>query len=949
MRDPRATTTYSADNKEWDFENGRLENSNPKSQNLKLDEPPIDYRSNLRFCDFGFEFSNRPFSKSQTLPRPARPLLVALLLLLLTIPILAQSPITPPRSHFGFNIGDDYVLANYTQMIDYWQKLDRESDRLSLVDIGKTSEGRTMTMAVITSPTNQSRLSAYRDTARRLSKAENLTDSQARELAAEGKAIVWIDGGLHASETVGSQQLIETVYRLTSSNDSETQRILDDVIVLACIANPDGMELVSDWYMRESDPMRRSTAGIPTLYQKYAGHDDNRDFYMSALSETRAINNILYRDWFPQIVYDHHQSGPEGTVMFSPPFRDPFNFNLDPLVITMLEEVGGAMHSRFAAEGKPGVVSRSASSYSTWWNGGMRTSPYFHNMIGILTETIGNPTPMQVPFVAARQLPAGDNPAPVEPQTWHFKQSIEYSVTANLAVLDYASRNKDRLLLNVYRMGRNSIERGSRDTWTTTPIALTGAKDLQALRKPEARDPRGYVIPSDQPDFLTAIKFVNALTWNGVDVLRASSNFRIGSKTYPAGSFVVKTAQAYRPQILDMFEPQVHPDDFAYPGATPTPPYDNAGWTLAYQMGVRFDRVLEMLDGPFAPVARELRPAPGAITQSDRPAGYLFTHDANDAFVAVNRLLAAGESVYWLTQEYSVNGRGWPVGAHYVRAGAATLPTLQKLAQDTGLSFQAVSRAPDRDALQLRPVRIGLLDQYGGSSASGWTRLVLEQFEFPYTVVYARTLDAGNLEDRFDVLILVDGAFSANEPREPRNVPAEYAERVGGLTTGSTVPQLKAFLEKGGSILAIGNSANLGLNAGLPISNALAGIPNTRFYVPGSILQARIERNNPITYGLDDRADFFFDRSPAFELGDNARRGGVHPLAWFDGEKSLRSGWALGQEKLKDAVAVLEAPVGKGKLVLYGPNILFRAQPHGVFKLLFNAIYAGHATRVDLK
>jgi hypothetical protein len=725
--------------------------------------------------------------------------------------------------------------------------------------------------------------------------------------------------------------------------------MLDDVIVLACIANPDGMELVSDWYMRESDPMRRSTAGIPTLYQKYAGHDDNRDFYMSALSETRAINGVLYRDWFPQIVYDHHQSGPEGTVMFSPPFRDPFNFNLDPLVITMLEEVGGAMHSRFVSEGKPGVVSRSASNYSAWWNGGMRTSPYFHNMIGILTETIGNPTPMQVPFVAARQLPAGDNPFPVEPQTWHFQQSIEYSVTANFAVLDYASRNKDRLLFNVYRMGRNSIERGSRDHWTTTPAALAEAKDIQAMRKPENRDPRGYVIPSDQPDFLTAIKFVNALTWNGVDVLRASSDFRIGGKTYPSGSFVVKTAQAFRPQVLDMFEPQRHPDDFAYPGGPPTPPYDNAGWTLAYQMGVRFDRLLETFDGPFVPVERELRPAPGVIAQSERPAGYLFTHDANDAFIAVNRLLAAGDSVYWLTEEFNVNGGNWPAGAHYVRAGDATLTRLQRLAQDTGLSFQAVSRAPDREALQLRPVRIALWDQYGGSAASGWTRLVLEQFEFPYTVVYSKTLDAGNLEDRFDVLILVDGTFSANEPRAPRNVPAEFADRVGGLTTGATVPQLKAFLEKGGSILAIGNSANLGLHAGLPISNAVAGLPNTRFYVPGSILQARIERNNPITYGLADRADFFFDRSPAFQVADNARRSGVRALAWFDSDKSLRSGWALGQENLKDTFAVLEASVGKGKLVLYGPNILFRAQPHGNFKLLFNAVYAGHATRADLR
>jgi hypothetical protein len=876
-------------------------------------------------------------------------------ILLLTLPALAQSPITTPRAHFGFNIGDDYSLATYTQMIAYWQRLDRESERLSLVDIGKTSEGRTMTMAIVTSPANQARLSAYRDIARRLAKAENLTDAQARELAAQGKAIVWIDGGLHATETVGSQQLIETVYRLISATDSETQRLLNDVIVLASIANPDGMELVSNWYMREPEPTGRSLTGVPTLYHKYAGHDDNRDFYMSALPETRAINTVLYREWFPQIVYDHHQSGPEGTVMFSPPFRDPFNFNLDPLVMTMLEEVGGAMHSRFAAEGKPGVVSRSAATYSTWWNGGMRTSPYFHNMVGILTETIGNPTPMQVPFVVSRQLPTGDNPFPIEPQVWHFRQSIEYSVTANLAVIDYASRNRDRLLYNVYRMGRNSIERGGRDSWTTTPVALAGVpaggeNRFQALRKPEDRDPRGYVIPSDQPDFLTAIKFVNALTWNGVDVLRAPSEFRIGSKSYPAGSFVVKADQAFRPQVLDMFEPQRHPDDFAYPGGPPVPPYDNAGWTLAFQMGVRFDRVLEGFDGSFVRVEADLHPAPGTITQAERPAGYLFTHDANDAFIAVNRLLAAGDSVYWLTADYSVNGRSWPVGSHYVRSGDGTLARLQRLAQDTGLSFNAVARAPERQALQLRPLRIALWDQYGGSAPSGWTRLVLEQFEFPYTVVYPRTLDSGDLRDRFDVLILAaDATFAATEPRAARNVPPEYADRVGGLTTAVTVPRLKAFLESGGSVLALGSASNLGTLLGLPVSNAVANLQRTRFYVPGSILRARVEKENPITFGLSESADLFFDRSPSFNLGENAQRSGVRSLAWFDSEKSLRSGWALGQENLKDTSAVVEASVGAGKLVLYGPNILFRAQPHGVFKLFFNGIYAGHAKPVDLR
>jgi hypothetical protein len=883
--------------------------------------------------------------------------IAAILLVLFLPPTLAQQPLTSPRQQFGSNIGDDYFLVNYSQMIDYWKKLDQESDRLRLVDIGKTSEGRTMTMAIITSAENQRSLDRYQDISRRLARAENLTEAQARALAAEGKAVVWIDGGLHSNETLGAQQLIETVYQLAGATDPETNRVLNDVIVFATIANPDGMELVSNWYMRQPNPTLRSLAGLPTLYQKYAGHDDNRDFYMSALSETRAINAVLYRDWMPQIVYDHHQSGPEGTVMFSPPFRDPFNFNFDPLVMTMLDEVAGAMHSRFAAEDKPGVVSRSAANYSAWWNGGMRTSPYFHNMIGLLTESIGNPTPMQIPFVPAKQLPTTSSPYPIRPQAWHFRQSIEYSLTANRAVIDYASRNKDRLLFNIYRMGRNSIDRGSRDSWTVTPDAIAevqaapqNTRTIQMLRKPEDRDPRGYVIPSDQPDFLTAIKFVNALIWNGVRVERASSTFRIGGKTYPAGSFVVKTAQAFRPHILDMFEPQDHPDDFAYPGASPTPPYDNAGWTLAYQMGVRFDRVLDGFDGPFAVIPGIVSPPAGAITQVDRPAGYLFTHEANDAFVAVNRLLAAGETVYWLTQDYTVAGRSWPAGTHYVRAGNSTLTKLEQLTRDVGLSFQGVQRAPERQALQLKPVRIAVWDQYGGSAPSGWTRLVLEQFEFPYTIVYPQKLDAGNLASSFDVLILVDDStFSTGDARVTRNVDPQYADRAGGLTTATTVPQLKKFLEAGGTILAVGSSTSLASHAGLPVVDAVAGLPNTRFYVPGSIVQARVDRENPIAYGLAGQVDFLFDRSPAFRMDDEAKRSGVRAVAWFDTDKPLRSGWALGQAYLKDTAAVLEAPVGKGKLVIYGPEILFRAQPHGTFKLLFNGIFAGHAQPVELK
>src|SRR5437867_571447 len=593
---------------------------------------------------------------------------LGLFVILITATTLqAQNRITNPKEHFGNNIGDDYFLANYTQYEAYLKKLDQESDRLQVFDMGKSSEGRTMHLGIITAPANFRNLARYKEISRRLALAEDLTDEQAKAMAVEGKAVVWIDGGLHATEVLGAQQLIETIYQLVSLNDAETQRFLNDVIILTCLVNPDGMELVSNWYMREPDPMKRSTAAIPVLYNKYAGHDDNRDSFMVNLSETDAINRVMIREWLPQIMYNHHQSGPAGTVMFSPPFRDPFSYLYDPLMISQLDEVAAAMHSRFLAEGKPGVTMRSGSNYSTWFNGGLRTTAHYHNMVGILTESIGNPTPQEIPLVFRQQLPRQDLPLPIEPQVWHFRQSIDYSITANRAVLDIASRKKDQFLYNMYLMGKNQINEGKRDSWTMSPHrlealeqaanaeraqgqrgaapgaaasgggrggALTGEaakKYLAMMHDPALRDARGYVLPSDQPDFLTAIKFANTLIKNGIAVHTARSSFTVNGKNYPSGSLVLFTAQAFRPHLLDMFEPQDHPDDFAYPGAPPTPPYDSAGWTLAYQMGVRFDRILDAFDGPFEKLPAEVKPPAGRITQVEAPAGYLLSHAVNDS------------------------------------------------------------------------------------------------------------------------------------------------------------------------------------------------------------------------------------------------------------------------------------------------------------------------------
>ena len=849
---------------------------------------------------------------------------LAAVLLALVVSPLAQTRITTPKEQFGFALGDDYHLANYTKISEYWRKLDAESDRLVVQEIGKTAEGRPHLMAIVTSPQNHKNLARYKQISLRLGLAEGLDDAGARALSNEGKAVVWIDGGLHATETLGAQQLAQTVYEMVSRTDAETMRFLNDCIILFVHANPDGNELVADWYMRGSDPAKRVLGNLPRLYQKYIGHDNNRDFFASTQAETENINRVLYHEWMPQILYNHHQSGPQGTVAWSSPQRDPYNFNLDPLLILGLEALGTHMHQRLASEGKPGMTKSAGGPYDGWWNGGIRNTGNFHNIIAILTETIGSPTPMRIPFVAQRQIPTRDLPYPIAPQEWKFRQSVEYSISFNRAVIDYAARNREPLLFNIYRMGQRAIQRGNEDTWTPSPTRINAAKSMEDLRKPEHRDPRGFIIPADQPDFPTAIKFINALREVNVTVHRATKEFSVGGKKYPAGSFAVFTAQAFRPHVMDMFEPQDHPNVFPVPGGPPTPPYDNAGWTLAFQMGVQFDRIMEPLSGPFEKVTAWNLPVAVPTLTGAKP----LDRRVNDSVVAVNRTLKAGGTVFKTHQHFAASG-------------------------------EAASR--------VRAPRVGLWDQYGGSMPSGWTRWILEQFEFPFSRVFAPELDAGNLNAKYDVLIFVDGAIPGAGAGSGRgggrgsgggggrggapeltaaDVPAEYRTHIGRMTAEQTIPQLRQFVEAGGTIVAIGSSsANLAAHFKLPVENHLVenGEPLTRakYFVPGSVLTAKVDTAHPVAAGMKERTDFFFDNSPVFTLrpGDTS----VRAIATFDTETPLHSGWAWGQKYLKGGVVAAEATLGKGRIYLFGPEILQRAQPHGTFKLLFNALFESAA------
>ena len=871
--------------------------------------------------------------------------------------------ITSPKSHFGFNIGDNYHLATFTQTEAYLKKVAVESNKVKMVSIGKTEEGRNHYMMIVSSPANLKRLTHYKEISQKLAHAEDLSDAEAAQLAKEGKAVVWIDGGLHATEVVGIHQWIETLYQIITRNDEETNRILANTIILFVHANPDGQELVSNWYMRNNDTLKRSTSQLPRLYQKYIGHDNNRDFFMMNMSESKNMSRQQYIEWMPQVLYNHHQTGPPGSVVAGPPYRDPFNYVYSPLLVTGIDALGAAMSSRLNAENKPGYTMKGGSVYSTWWNGGLRTTAYYHNIIGLLTEIIGNPTPMTIPVTPQRLIPNSATPFPITPQKWYFKSSIDYSISLNYAVLNYATRYKDELLLNIYKMGRQSIEAGSKDSWTLTPkksdmlaaYMKAEKKDtkLDSVALPlyakvyknnDLRDPRGFIVPIDQTN--TAIDFINILINSGIKVQKATADFSVNGKKYSAGTYIVKTNQAFRPHVIDMFEPQDHPNDFLYPGGPPVRPYDAAGWTPAFTMGIQFDRILDDFNGPFETIPYgSIQKAIGKLNTVNAKTAYSMSVKENDAFIVVNDLLKKGITVQKNKDVFCFS------------ISPASTEIVNQAIKEQGVLVNEINEIPT-DAHGIKSLRIGLWDKYGGSMSSGWVRWILEKHNFDFTIIYPKEINAGHLNDNYDALVFVESAIpsivpearSPYEENEPNvdEIPAEYQNRLGKITAEQSIPAIKTFIENGGSVITIGSSANLAYHLKLPVKNALVEmvngaertLPGEKFYIPGSIMQMTVATNEAANWGMTAKTDVYFNMSPVFKLqADAIANKEVTPLGWYASATTLRSGWAFGQAYLQDGVAAFKAKLGKGNLYVLGPEITFRGQTHSAYKMLFNQLY----------
>jgi uncharacterized membrane protein len=862
-------------------------------------------------------------------------------------PHLATAQVPTPESVLGYPVGADFELATYEQSIEYFQRLAAASDRIELQEIGVTSYGRPWYIALISSADNLRNADRYRDIAHQLAyPTDDMTDEDARALATEGKAIVHIDGGMHATEVAHAQHTIQLAYDLvTGDDDPEIARILDDVIlVLWPSINPDGQTMVSDWYYSNMGTPYE-VSGTPFLYQKYIGHDNNRDGYMINQIESRTITRID-RLWEPQIVYNHHQTAPFPARIWIPPFAEPISPNVHPLMWRTVNLIGMAMAAALEERGQKGAV-HMGSGFDNWYPGFADHANSFHNVASLLTETAlyryATPhfyTTNDFPRNQRGLRPQSLYASPWEGGWWRIGDAVDYMLTASVSVLDVAAKYKDDLLFNRYQAARDVI-----------------AEHREA-------PPYGFFIPQKQRDPVAAVEMLRRLAFNGIDVKRLTAPITFDGVTHPAGTWVIPMDQPNANFVRQLFAVQEYPDLREYPEGPPDQPYDVSGWTLPYQFDVRVVEartpfgadVRGMLEDVSAeplpwnaegdaqpwdsppgvgydsnPVARGIVPPAGSVTGG----GSALILDAaeNNAYRALNQAWAAGGRVSFAPGTAAADSGSAGASGSWLIEGLSGSQR-QTLVDD--LRLQA--RGGSMSAGPVAKPRIGLYRPWSASMDEGWTRWLYEMYDFDFTSLRNADVRAGDLESRYDVIVLADiRAGSIINGSATGSVPPRYAGGIGA----EGVRELDAFVRSGGTLVTLNGSSNFAIDAfHLPVKNVVSGVPRDEYFAGGAIIEMLVDPSHPVMSGMPARAKVFVGGSPVFTTEDDFS-GRVLAKYPEDGSPLL-SGYFLGEEHVEGYAAALEVEHGAGRVVLLGLKPQWRGQPFGTFKVLFNAsLYTG--------
>ncbi|MGD2120103.1 MAG: M14 family metallopeptidase [Gemmatimonadota bacterium] len=855
-------------------------------------------------------------------------------------PSFLSAQVTSPEAYLGFKPGADFHLMTYEQAMGYFELLASQTDRMLVLDMGETTAGRRMKYGVVSSAENLRRLDHFKELNRRISLPRGLSDQEAQALAEEGKAFVWIDGGLHGTEVAPAQLLPQLAYDLVTGDDRQMEMIRENVIALLVFANPDGMTIVSDWYMGNvGTPYEVSP--IPWLYHEYVGHDNNRDSFMANLVETQNMNRAHSLEWYPHILYNQHQTGPFPARIWTPPDAEPTNPNVHPLIVRWKNHIGTAMGKAFEENGQPGAISR--IRYDTWYPGYATQVVDGHNVASILTETqlYRYATPQHFTVndfpEAHRDLTRGVfYPSPWPGGWWRIGDAVAYNSTACKAVLEVAARYRNELIYDKYRAGVDVVSR--------------------FLDEP----PYGYIVPADQPNRSSAALLMERMLINGVEVYTADEAFEHNGIPYPAGTFVLPTSQPFGLFLKNIFERQTYPDLREYSHlwqglvnpedweGGPLRPYDGVGWTLPLQMGVEYREMSSSLSVGLTRIEAVDLPV-----KAPSGGAFVFGAEDNASITAAMALLEAGVEVRRATEPFVLGGEPFRTGTYVVRGGGNAQRLVAEIARDTGL--QVWNGSPGVPTVRIRFPRIGLHKAWVASMDAGWITYVFDTYGIPFQSVTNAEIKAGDLGNRFDVLVFADqSASDIIDGHAVGTIPPDY---VGGIGDEGLVG-LRDFVREGGRLLCNNRSCDLPLEYfDIPVTNVLREVSPDSFNVPGAILKAEFDAEHPVAYGMEERGTIFFSGGRAFEIGgldpdtegeaESAQANGpgeldegrIRVVASYPDEPLLLSGWMIGDHYLQERAAALDIPLGEGRVLAFGFNVHNRAQARSTMRMLFNALF----------
>jgi hypothetical protein len=831
--------------------------------------------------------------------------------------LLQGNAVQRPDDFFGFHIGADGELARYPKIVEYLQHLSKTTNRVKFEEVGKTTMGNPYVLATISAPENLARLDRLVEINRRLADPRGLSEAQARTLAQEGRAFYFVYGTIHSTEVGNTQSLIEIAHRLATDSSPDIKQILDNVVVLLVPSqNPDGQYLVIDhWYKTKGTPFTRV---YPDLYHKYVGHDDNRDWFMFTQKETRLAVGIQNK-YKPIITHDMHQKG-GGARIFVPPFDDPYDPNVHPIIAQGIMTAGQAMASALVAQAKGGV--EWLSTYDLW--APARQYMVYHGQPRILTEIAS--VNLADPIVNTDGTPIGPQearwnfPLPYRQSAWRLRDIVDYGDIVAIAGMSHVAKNRTAWLENFYRIHADWVNR-------KTP-------------------PYAFVIPASQRDPFETYELLDIMRIGDVEIHQAKAAFKAGGKDYASGSWVIKTAQPYGAFAKTMLERQKYPDLRQYPGGPPKPPYDVTGQTLGLLMGVDVDQVEQPFEAPLEPV-KDLKPQAPAFPMSAHGV-YRMDPGSNAPFMAVAKLQAANVPV-----ARAATSDGLPAGTWIVPVTAESTRILTEVSRATGMRVTTADRAVG-DVYRLKPnTRIGL---WRGANVmpAGWLKWLFEQYGFNHKAI-ASTDFQSDLAAQYDTIVLPDGTSRQTivTGLNPQRNDKEWAWAYGVGEDGWK--KLGDWVRGGGTLVAIGSAVetarallDLPIEASLPARAGGRGAASAplQFYCPGSLLQNEFNTSHPVAFGMPGTWPVFFEGDQAYRLkpGFSIQSEAVsrYPVKGA----ILQSGWLLGEEFLRDQANVVAFHVGKGYVVTMGSQIDFRTQPRGTFKLLFNAMFHGPSTRM---